>query len=249
MLVVGMAAIVGCAGVSKDQYKAKEAEVTKYKQAAQAADAKLGELQGQVTALEQQNQTLTTQLAELTSQNQSIQSTTADLQKRLSESSAATTALEQKRPVKVSQAVLFNENSSKITPEGKRSLDSIADAIAGSKDKMVIVSGFTDGSEGARNDSRRWQLSSTRAVEVAKYLAARGIDPSLIAVAGFGQARPVAPNDTLASRALNRRVEIMLSPANQEVLTIDVKPAELQGGTGSGKPSEKGSDPGGEKAR
>ena len=231
MLVIGMAAIVGCAGVSKDQYKAKEAEVTKYKQAVQDQDTKLAELERKATALEQQNQALK-------SQNETIQSNAADLQRKLNESSAATETLQQKRPVKVSQAVLFKEDSSKITPEGKRSLDSVADALAGSKDKVIIVSGFTDGTEGAGNDPKRWQLSSARALEVAKYLAGRGVDPSLIAVAGFGQARPVAPNDSLASRAMNRRVEIMLSPANQEVLTIDLKPAELmqrgEGSTGKG---------------
>jgi len=233
MLVAGAAAILGCAGVSKQQYQAKDAEVTKYKQAAQEQSAQLAELERKATALEQQNQALQSKNQTLASQNETIQSSAADLQKRLDASSAATTALEAKRPLKVNQAVLFKENSSKITAEGRRSLDSIAEALAGSKDKAIIVSGFTDNVEGAGNDSRRWQLSSARALEVAKYLAGRGVDPSLIAVAGFGQSHPVASNDSLANRALNRRVEIMLSSPNQEVLTIDVKPAELmQGGTG-----------------
>ncbi|HET9596730.1 MAG TPA: OmpA family protein [Anaeromyxobacteraceae bacterium] len=236
MLVIGMAAIVGCAGVSKEQYQAQQAEVTKYQQAAEEQSSKNAELEQRVTALEQQKQALQSQNKTLQSQNETIQSSTADLEKKLEVSSAATTALEEKRPVKVNQAVLFKENSSKITPEGKRSLDSIGDALATTKDKAVVVSGFTDGAEGAGNDSRRWQLSSARALEVAKYLAGRGVDASLIAVAGFGQARPVAPNDSLANRALNRRVEILLSPANQDVMTIDVKPAEFnQGGTGRGQ--------------
>jgi chemotaxis protein MotB len=236
MLVVGTAAIVGCAGVSKEQYQAKEAEATKYKQAAQEQDAKLADVEKKASSLEQQNEALQSQNQALESQNRTIQSGSADLQKRLDESHATATALKQDRPVKVNQAVLFNENSSKITAEGKRSLDSVAQALAGSKDKTVVVSGFTDGAEGAGNDSKPWQLSSARALEVARYLASRGVDPALIAIAGFGRARPVAPNDSLSNRAMNRRVEIVLSPANQEVLTIDVKPAELlQGGTGQGQ--------------
>jgi hypothetical protein len=49
----------------------------------------------------------------------------------------------------------------------------------------------------------------------------------LIAVASFGQARPAAPNNSLANRALNRRVEIALAPAKLDMGTIEVKPAEL----------------------
>jgi chemotaxis protein MotB len=131
--------------------------------------------------------------------------------------------------MRLNERLLFKENSSKLTADDKRILDSMADAIkSGPKDKTVIVSGFTDDSEGGKDAAaKRWQLSSTRALEVAKYLLARGLDPGLIGIAGFGQARPIAPNDTLANKALNRRVEIALLPKNQSMGTIDVKPAEL----------------------
>ena len=245
MLLVGMAAILGCAGVSKEQYKAKEAEVTKYKQATQDQSQKVAALESQLTSLEQQNKTLQSQnktlqsqTASLQSETASLQSQTANLEKKLTASSAATTELEEQRPLKVNEHVLFKENSTKLTPEGKRTLDSIAEAIAGSKDKAIIVSGYTDSAEGAGHDpkAKRWQLSSARALEVAKYLTGRGVEPALIAVAGFGEARPVAPNDSLANRAMNRRVEIMLASPDQEALTIDVKPAELmQQGKGQGQ--------------
>jgi chemotaxis protein MotB len=245
MLLVGMAAIAGCAGVSKEQYNAKDAEATKYKQEAQQQSQRVAALESQVTSLEQHNNglqsqtdTLQSQASTLQSKTAMLQSQTTDLQKKLDESNAATTALQDKRLLKVNEVVLFKENSTKLTPEGKRTLDSIADALARSKDMSVIASGYTDTTEGAGKDNRarRWQLSSSRALEVAKYLSGRGVDPALIAVAGFGEARPVAPNDSLANRALNRRVEIMLAPPNQEVLTIDVKPAELmQQGVGHGQ--------------
>ena len=217
MLVVGLAAVLGCGGISKEQYAAKEAEATKAKQAAQAESAKVASLESKVNELGQQNATLQTQ--------------TQDLQKRLGETSAVNTEMQQKAPVRLNERVLFKENSSKLTAEDKRVLDSMADAISsGSKDKTVIVSGYTDNSEGGGKEAaaKRWQLSSTRALEVAKYLLARGLDPGLIGIAGFGQARPIAPNDTLANKALNRRVEIALLPKNQTMGTIDVKPAELE---------------------
>jgi chemotaxis protein MotB len=248
MVVLAGVAFVGCSGVSKEQYKAKEAEATKAQAAAKEQGAKVAELEGTVTSLQQQNETLQSQTQQLQSQNQALktqtstlQSSAADLEKKLHESTAATSELEQNRPVKVEESVLFKEDSSTLTPEGKRTLDSIAQAIAGSTDKAIVVSGFTDSHEGAGKDPKanRWKLSSARSMAVAKYLAGRGIDPSLIAVAGFGEARPVAPNDSLASRSLNRRVEIVLTPANQEMTSIGVKPAELMPqGTGKGQGQE-----------
>jgi len=215
MLVVGLAAVVGCAGVSKEQYSAKEAEAAKYKQTAQDESNQVAALQSKVTSLEQQNSAL--------------QAQTGDLQKKLSETTAAKTELQERTPVRLNERLLFKENSSKLTPEAKRTLDSMAEAIGRSKDKTIIVSGYTDDSEAGGKDAkaRRWQLSSARALEAAKYLAGRGIDPMLIGIVGFGQARPVAPNDTLANRVLNRRVEIALGPANFNMGTIEVKPAEL----------------------
>jgi chemotaxis protein MotB len=215
MLVVGLAALVGCAGVSKDKYKAKEAEAAKYKQSSEEQGARATALENKVSTLEQQNSTLQTQ-------NQ-------DLEGKLSETTTAKAALLEKTPLRVNQQLLFKENSSKLTPESKRTLDSVAEAIiAQSKDKSVIVAGHTDNSEGGKHaDAKRWQLSSSRALEVAKYLAGRGLDPSLIAVAGFGPARPVAPNDSLANKALNRRVEITLAPAKMDTKTIEVRPPEL----------------------
>ena len=215
MLVVGIAAVLGCSGVSKEQYKAKEAEAAKYKQSTEEQGVRATTLENKVTALEQQNSTLQTQ-------NQ-------DLEGKLSETTTAKAALLEKTPLRVNQQLLFKENSSKLTPESKRTLDSVAEAIiAQSKDKSVIVAGHTDNSEGGKHaDAKRWQLSSSRALEVAKYLAGRGLDPSLIAVAGFGPARPIAPNDSLANKALNRRVEITLAPAKMDTKTIEVRPPEL----------------------
>jgi chemotaxis protein MotB len=250
MMVLAAVAFVGCAGVNKEQYKAKEAEAAKAQQTAKEQSARSAELESRVTSLQQQNEALQSEAEKLQSQNQALktqtstlQSSTTDLEKKLHESTTATSELEQNRPVKLEDSVLFKEDSSTLTPEGKRDLDAIAQAIAATTDKAIVVSGFTDTTEAAGKDPKanRWKLSSARSLAVAKYLAGRGIDPSLIAVAGYGEARPVAPNNSLASRSLNRRVEIVLAPANQDMATIGVKPAELMHqGTGTGQGQEQG---------
>jgi chemotaxis protein MotB len=56
-----------------------------------------------------------------------------------------------------------------------------------------------------------WDLSTARAVSVLKYLIdVGGINPQRLSAVGYGESRPMAPNDSAANRAKNRRVEIVL---------------------------------------
>jgi chemotaxis protein MotB len=53
-------------------------------------------------------------------------------------------------------------------------------------------------------------LSQKRADAVMQYLISQGVNPSLVEAKGFGDADPVASNDTAQGRAKNRRVELAL---------------------------------------
>jgi chemotaxis protein MotB len=55
------------------------------------------------------------------------------------------------------------------------------------------------------------QLSLKRAQTVAQFLVSQGVNPSLLAAQGRGDADPIAPNDTAQGRAQNRRVELTLA--------------------------------------
>jgi len=72
----------------------------------------------------------------------------------------------------------------------------------------LLVVGYTDnqGSE-AVNDP----LSLARAHSVAKYIQSKGVDGSRITVEGRGEKQPMISNDQSLGRALNRRVEIVLT--------------------------------------
>jgi chemotaxis protein MotB len=57
-----------------------------------------------------------------------------------------------------------------------------------------------------------WELSTQRAVNVVKLLVGEcGIDPGKLSAAGYADSRPVAPNDSPEGRALNRRVNVIIS--------------------------------------
>jgi chemotaxis protein MotB len=67
-----------------------------------------------------------------------------------------------------------------------------------------------------------WELSLVRGSRVARYLIeAAGLDPTRFIIMGRGQYAPAVPNEDASNRALNRRVEIIITrdiePSRQEV--------------------------------
>jgi outer membrane protein OmpA-like peptidoglycan-associated protein len=91
-----------------------------------------------------------------------------------------------------------------ITPALDRQADMLIHHFAGIP---IFVCGHTDISGSASHNA---VLSLRRAEVVTDYLVARGVNRQLIKTQGFGSTYPVAGNDTLAGRALNRRTEIIL---------------------------------------
>lgn len=77
----------------------------------------------------------------------------------------------------------------------------------------IKVEGHTDNVPIARGPfSSNWELSTQRAVNVVKFLADEcGIDPAKLSAAGYADSRSIASNDTSEGRALNRRVNIIIS--------------------------------------
>ena len=104
--------------------------------------------------------------------------------------------------------VLFGSDKASLTAGGMRSAQKLADVLKQNPNRNVLVEGFTD-STGA--DGYNQQLSERRGMSVRDALLQMGIGSERISVRGYGEAYPVAANDTAASRQLNRRVEIVLS--------------------------------------
>jgi len=105
--------------------------------------------------------------------------------------------------------VTFATNSSNISADFYRVLDSVALVINEFEKTYVDVIGHTDNT-GA--DAYNQQLSEARASSVARYLESQKVLPARIMSRGMGESSPIASNDTPEGRALNRRVEIILTP-------------------------------------
>ncbi|WP_367849417.1 OmpA family protein [Rhodoferax sp. WC2427] len=107
--------------------------------------------------------------------------------------------------------VLFGTDQARLTPEGLRTAQKLADVLQQNPLRKVLVEGFTDSTGGSAHNQ---ELSDRRAAAVRTALASMGIASDRIATRGYGEAYPVAGNDTAQSRQMNRRVEIVLSDEN-----------------------------------
>ena len=105
--------------------------------------------------------------------------------------------------------VTFATDSSNISAEFYPVLDSVALVINEFEKTYIDINGHTD-STGA--ESYNQTLSEARASSVARYLESQQVVPQRIVTRGMGESQPIADNDTPEGRALNRRVEIVLTP-------------------------------------
>ena len=104
-------------------------------------------------------------------------------------------------------AIYFRTASARLDAASKPLLEAVVDVVGKCPDLKIEVSGHTD-SDGADESNQR--LSERRARAVADAIAASGIPNTQLTVAGYGEAKPVAPNDSGKNKALNRRIEFQV---------------------------------------
>lgn len=116
----------------------------------------------------------------------------------------------------VQNELLFAFDSFELSEDAKGILDKLIPVIEDVPDTKLKIIGHTDNIGGkSYNDN----LSLNRAKSVASYLSAGGIDRNSIIEQGKGFSQPVADNTTEQGRAKNRRVEIFINNANQQLKT------------------------------
>ena len=122
--------------------------------------------------------------------------------------------------VAVNSELLFPSGGWQMPPQAAQIIARMAPILAPFQQTTIVVTGYTDnvpiGPElAAQGVTSNQQLSLKRAQTVAKFLVSQGVNANLVSAQGKGEADPVAPNDTPAGRAQNRRVELTLAgPGN-----------------------------------
>jgi outer membrane protein OmpA-like peptidoglycan-associated protein len=104
--------------------------------------------------------------------------------------------------------VLFDTGSANLKPTARERLAKVAGILLAYPDMRIEVDGYTDSTGNPLFNER---LSQERAASVQSYLSQQNVSPSSISIHGFGEANPIASNDSAAGRQQNRRVELVVS--------------------------------------
>jgi outer membrane protein OmpA-like peptidoglycan-associated protein len=110
--------------------------------------------------------------------------------------------------------VLFGVDQTRLTPDGMRTVQKLAAILEKYPERSVLIEGFTDSSG---SDEYNQGLSERRATTVRNALQDMGVARERVSMRGYGEAYPVAANDTKQNRQLNRRVEIIVSNGDGQI--------------------------------
>jgi chemotaxis protein MotB len=130
------------------------------------------------------------------------------------------TRLQNAIKVTVNDELLFPSGDWEMPVEAQQTIGKIAPILAPMQQTKIQVNGYTDNvpigpglvRQGITSNQ---MLSQKRADNVMQFMIAQGVKPSLLSARGFGEADPVASNDTPAGRAQNRRVELTVAGSGQ----------------------------------
>jgi len=153
-------------------------------------------------------------------QVRNVSSTYEDLLEKMkteiSQGQVTISELKGKLTVNMVDSILFDSGKAEVKRGGLEVLRKVVSVLKDVEDKSIRIEGHTDNVRIAGALARRyptnWELSSARAINVARYLQERGIDPELLSAVAYGEWKPVGDNDTREGRAKNRRIEIVLVP-------------------------------------
>lgn len=113
---------------------------------------------------------------------------------------------EREEPTKpfVLDGVQFATGKAIITPDSFARLDDLVEYMTHKKNARLEISGHTDD---AGKKAANKKLSQERADAVRDYLVSKGIEADRMRAVGYGDEKPIAPNDTSEGRQKNRRIE------------------------------------------
>jgi chemotaxis protein MotB len=122
--------------------------------------------------------------------------------------------------VTVNDDLLFPSGDWQMPTSAQQTMGKMIPILAPMQKTKIIVNGYTDNVPIGAGLKRQGitsnvELSQKRADNVMNFMTSQGVNPSLVSAQGFGEADPVAPNNTPEGRAQNRRVELTLAGSGQ----------------------------------
>ena len=115
--------------------------------------------------------------------------------------------------------VLFDPGSADLGPGARTQLGNLSEALLDIAAKIpddinwiLQVEGHTDKRPISSSIyPSNWELSTSRAISVAKFLISQGVPPSRVSAAGYGEYQPIDPGEDEIAYRRNRRIELKLT--------------------------------------
>jgi chemotaxis protein MotB len=114
--------------------------------------------------------------------------------------------------------IFFDTGRADLKPQGRAELDKVASAIVELESQIpteiawiLRVDGHTDVRPIIGQFKSNWDLSAERAISVVQYLVGKGVKPSRLVAAGFGEFQPIESDTTEDAYRRNRRIEFKLT--------------------------------------
>ena len=124
--------------------------------------------------------------------------------------------------ISIADKLLFRSGSYNVTDKAYAVLEKIAKVINDQPEMDVMVEGHTD-STPIKTDflQDNWDLSAKRATSITRILQYKyGVKPERLSATGRSSYVPVAPNDSPANKAKNRRTKIIILPRLQQFFDL-----------------------------
>jgi chemotaxis protein MotB len=190
----------------------------------EAAEAQTGDLTKNLNSTAQELDSLRKQKAEAEKRLAAQRAITERFRKMIDSGKIKISLRGGRMIMNLPSGVLFASGKADLSPEGKTVLTDVAAVLKEFADRKFVIAGHTDNAplRGSKLKDN-WELSTTRALTVTKFLIEQGVAPGALSAAGYGEFDPIADNTTDAGKQENRRIEIILVP-NIEELPIDAEP-------------------------
>ena len=113
--------------------------------------------------------------------------------------------------ISIPEAGVFAVGDDELSDAARDLMAQVAATVADFRNDL-LVEGHADNVPIRTSRFRsNWDLSAARASRVVEFLIERGIDPGRLSATGYGEFRPRVANDSPASRAVNRRVDVVIA--------------------------------------
>jgi chemotaxis protein MotB len=241
VLTIGLVLVAVCSGCgySEEEMQAKQARIDELAQSLDASKKQNADLQSKLDKLSAENAEIARRIKEQNISVEQLQQALQQMKKRQDQADAQLqtfrSMLERfknmiasgklrvrivrgRMVVELSENILFDSGKAELKTDGQTALSEVAEVLKTITNRDFQIAGHTDNVPiHSHKFESNWELSTARAVVVAKFLASQGVPTERLSAAGHAETQPVASNDTPEGRAQNRRIEIVLMPNLDEL--------------------------------